>query len=217
MRAASSVVFVLVLSACQATEPSKSPDTVEVAHADAGANETPTPPKPKPPLPERLIENGNVGELVVGKPIPEKLLTGARYEARWVADAQPMDGFYVGDPPILASIKGPLYDVEPGPLEPLKEKLAPKALEMAKAGAVVNMILIEAPGITTAKGIGVGSTSAELERAHGKIQLVRNPEEFDSNITCRATPADLPRVHFHLATCKEGTEYGPVKRIIVGG
>lgn len=216
MRAASGVVVFAIFTGCQATEPSKGPGTVEVARTDAGADEISTPPKPKPPLPERVIENGNVGELVVGKPIPEKLLEGARYEARWVADAQPMDGFYVGDPPILAAIKGPLYDVEPGPLEPLKEKLAPKALEMARGGAVVLGILIEAQGVTTAKGIGVGSTAAELERAHGKIQLVRNPEEFDNNITCRATPADLPRVHFHLATCKEGTEYGPVKRIIVG-
>jgi hypothetical protein len=213
MRSASAVVFLLVCG-CGASQ-APEPNTVDVARADDAGALPHTPPRPKPQKPARAIENGAVGDIVVGKPIPEKYLNDAKYEARWVADAQPMEGFLIGEPPIWVTIRGPLYEVEPGPIEELKEKLAPKALEVARAGGPVLAILIEAAGIETAEGIGVGSTYAELVSVYGPIKLLRNPEEFDSNPTCNATVSALPSVHFLLATCKEGTEYGPVKRILL--
>jgi hypothetical protein len=210
------LVWIIAVTGCgNGTAPSTTPNEVEVARADAAAPPPEAPP-PKPEVPARSIADGSVGDIVIGKPIPQVYLDQApRYEARWVADAQPMEGFLIGEPPIWATFEGPMAKVEPGPLEDLLPKLAPKALEAARAGAPVDSILIERAGITTASGIGVGTPYAELEQKHGPVKLLRNPEEFDSNISCVASVDDFKQVRFYLESCKQNTPYGPVKRVLL--
>ena len=66
-------------------------------------------------------------------------------------------------------------------------KLAPKALAAAQKGAKVAAILVEQAGIATEAGIGVGSSYASLEQAHGPIEVITYPELFDSKIACDAS------------------------------
>jgi len=163
------------------------------------------------------IREGAVDDIVVGDPIPSHHLDGRpQYHARWVADAQPMEGFLIGTPPVWVILeKGPMDEVEPGPVEELTPTLAPKALEAARAGMPVGAILVERPGIVTAAGIGVGSSYESLRDAYGEIDLLRSPEWLDSNITCDATSKAFSGVRFLLESCEEGQPLGRVKRVFV--
>lgn len=216
MRAALAWMVCLPLLGC-GREPARDPAGLEVEKPVAS-----TSPPVEPPPAERdkspRIVSGAVGDFVVGSPIPAHHLEGApKYHARWVADAQPMEGFLFGTPPVWVTIEdGPMKDVEPGPVEQLEPTLAPKALEAAKKGARVSSILIEQPGLVTEAGIGVGSSYEVLKAAYGELSLVVNPELFDSNPTCHVRAKVLPGVSFLLETCKKGMPPGAVKRVWVG-
>lgn len=211
--------FLLFLAcgvSCAAPKPSPAPGP-EVPAASPRARVDPEEPPSARPAPAR-VRGGAVDDIVVGAPIPSRYLDDkARYEARWVADAQPMEGFLIGDPPVWVVLdKGPMNEVEPGPLEELLPVLAPKALAAARAGALVGAIVIESPGITTAEGIGVGSTYQDLRDVYGEIGILRNPEWLDSKPTCDASAKTLPGIRFLLDGCKPGQPPGPVTRVLVG-
>ncbi|MBK8996734.1 MAG: hypothetical protein IPM35_13445 [Myxococcales bacterium] len=201
---------------CAAPKPN-APPSPEVTPVPPSGSVDPAKPPSARPAPAR-VRGGAVDDIVVGAPIPARHLDDkARYEARWVADAQPMEGFLIGNPPVWVTLdKGPMDEVEPGPIEELLPALAPKALAAARAGALVDAIVIEHPGITTAEGIGVGSTYQDLRDVYGEIEIVRNPEWLDSKPTCDARAKNLPGIRFLLDGCKQGEPPGPVKRLLVG-
>lgn len=206
---------IAVAVACEPSQGARPASGLDVSspHGSAGAEQPPPATRTRPAA---RIREGVVDDIVIGVPIPPALLDNARYQPRWVADAQPMEGFLIGAPPVWVIIaNGPMQDVEPGPLEELTPVLAPKALAAARAGAVVSGILIEEPGITTEQGIGVGSSYDSLRAAYGDLKLERSPEWFDSNITCDVTTKGMAGVRFLLESCEPGSPPGRVKRMLV--
>ena len=214
MRTRAALVCLSTLS-CATPRPSPSPEP-QMPAAPVSASADPAKPPPAQRL-EARVRGGSVDDIVVGSPIPQRYLgDDARYHARWVADAQPLEGFLIGTPPIWVTLaEGPMKDVDPGPLETLTPQLAPKALAAARAGALVGGIVIEHAGIVTAEGIGVGSSWEALRGAYGELEVLRNPEWFDSQPTCDAQSKSLPGLRFLLDGCKPGETPGPVKRILV--
>lgn len=205
---------------------------------DAGALVVGSSPAPTPPLvtaaprassavpvelpaPSVTIDDTGVGDVKIGQPIPRALLDDAndprgRYDIRWIADAQPFEAFRVGDPARFAAIDGPFMKhakSHVGPLEP--QKFSAEALKVARAGAPVRWIVVEQPGLLTRQRIGVGSTYDALSAAYPGINVVKNPEWFDSKPTCSATTPSLAKVQFLLAHCGP-TAHGEVVRIVVG-
>lgn len=168
-----------------------------------------------------LIDDGGVGEVRVGQPIPRAMLDDAsdprgRYDIRWIADAQPFEAFRVGDPARVAVFDGPFTKwakSHAGPLEP--QKFSADALKAVRAGAPVRWIVVEQPGLVTRERIGVGSTFDALSAAYPGIKIVQNPEWFDSKPTCAATASSLAKVIFLLAHCGAASN-GEVVRIVVG-
>ncbi|MFO0568445.1 MAG: hypothetical protein U0263_22475 [Polyangiaceae bacterium] len=205
----------LATLSCAAPRPSPRPEP-RIPEAPASASADPAKLPPAQRVAAR-VRPGAVDDIVVGSAIPSRYLgDDARYHARWVADAQPLEGFLIGTPPIWVTLeKGPMADVDPGPIESLTPMLAPKALAAARAGAPVGGIVIEHAGIVTAEGIGVGSSWEALRGAYGEFELLRNPEWFDSQPTCDAHNKSLPGLRFLLDGCKPGDTPGPVKRVLV--
>ena len=181
--------------------------SVAPARGSAGTEQLP----PATQRPAARIREGAVDDIFAGKPIPPAHLDdNARYEARWVADAQPMEGFLIGAPPVWVTISdGPMKDVQPGPLEELTPVLAPKALAAARAGAAVAAIVVEQPGITTEHGIGVGSSYESLRAAYGPLQLVRSPEWLDARDHLRRELQGVARCELSARELRAGRCAGP--------
>ena len=63
-----------------------------------------------------LIEPGRVGVLQLGQPVPAALVTddlAAHYLARYIADAQPLDGFRLDEPPLtIVLATGPFAELD---------------------------------------------------------------------------------------------------------
>lgn len=186
----------------------------------ASASASVSPPPLEPLAQDVIIDNGGVGDVRIGQPIPKKYLEDTvdpkgHYEIRWIADAQPFEAFRVGDPERLAAIDGPFMrwgKSHAGPLEP--QKFSADALRMARGGAVVTWMVIEKKGLFTRERIGVGSPFSALAAAYPGIKITRNPEWFDSKPTCSAQSPSLAKVQFLLASCDAGGN-GEVVRIVV--
>ncbi len=181
-----------------------------------------TPPAPAP----NLIHARGVGDVLVGKPIPSHHLRRVakpelRYHVALVADAQAFEGLRLKRPPILVSTgRGPFHrwlaawwkqyagTAPSAPPRPPKARLARAALKRMRAGARVVSIIITSPVPRTAKGIGVGSTLAALERAYGKSTLRHLPPEFGKD-RCLVDNAHLPARLF-FESCAKARAGGPV-------
>jgi hypothetical protein len=212
----------LWIVACERSAP-PTPQRAEVSVPTAA---TATPPphasgghRRRPP-PSRLVDDGGVGDVRIGKAIPPIYLgpdseVKNRYEIRWIADAQPFEAFRIGSPPVLAAFIGPFTrwgksnfgELVPG-------RFVDKALREARAGAKVEWIVVETSGPRTNAGIGVGSSFAELESAYAAAELRRLPAEFGPRPTCRVTVTELRHVSFQLRSCS-GSERGDVARIVL--
>lgn len=194
---------------------------------DAAAPSVPPAPPPAPapaPAPRasggKVIDGGGVGDVRVGAPIPRDYLADAkdaraRYDIRWVADAQPFEAFRVGDPPVLAVFDGPFTrwaKNNVGELAP--QRFVESALRVARNGAPVRWIVVEEAGHATVAGIGVGSTFADVAAAYPGAKVSQLPEWFEARPTCSVAPPGLANVQLLLATCgKEGN--GRVARVVV--
>jgi hypothetical protein len=205
--------------ACGSPPPPAAPPPVEVTPPGPGAQPVAEHP---PPAQERpaSIEACGVGELRIGKPIPEQLLADDRaaraaYEIRWIADAQPFEAFRIGA--VLAAFEGPFTrwaESEVGELEP--SRFVEQALRDVRAGAPVRWMVIEAAGPRTAAGIGVDSSFEELSQAYPGAKVDRLPEWFESRPTCQVKlEGELRCISFHLHSCGKQPP-GRVVRVLIG-
>lgn len=143
------------------------------------------------------------------------------YHTALVADAQAFEGLRLVRPKVLVSLgKGPFHrwlkawwkqykgSAPSGPPKPDLALLAPEAVKLFRAGAKIKSIVITSPTLKTRRGIGVGSTLAEVEQAYGKCKLIMNPPEWGQD-ECMVENAFLPaRIFFE--TCAKARQGGRV-------
>ncbi len=155
--------------------------------------DTVTPPPPKatttaasrpaapPSLRPFLIERGGVGPLRIGQPLPQEVLgpdAASRYVTTFYADAQPLEGFRLEQPPLTVFVKGgPFYDVGmKDPAAPVPADMAERAVSVGRNGElVVQMLVITAPGLETASKVSVGSRFDQVMGAHPTAKLTVLP------------------------------------------
>ncbi len=187
-------------------EASSEPDREPAPQASTGAGAT------------AIIEHDGVADVRLGKPIPARHLDErgaiARYDIRWIADAQPFEAWRVDELRVIALFRGPFTrwaESNVGELEP--GRFLDAALRELRDGAHVQAILIESKGPRTARGIGVGSTWRELVDAYPEAKIVKDPELFEPRPTCVVHAPDQPGATFHLASC-DG-DPGDVVRVFI--
>jgi hypothetical protein len=168
---------------------------------------------------EWRIEQGKVGPIELGKPIPAVLLTPdleTHYLARYIADAVPMDAFRFDDPPLtIVLASGPFAESSAqGDLvaQPPTDQLRGKAAEVARGGVAVKAIMVHGAGPTTTTGLGVGSALDAIKAAYPDLKLSGRPETLGKDM-CVATSKSLPGVAFVFASCGKANKGEPVTRV----
>jgi hypothetical protein len=193
------------------------------ADPDPGTGTADPDAKPEPAMTDTKIEwkiqPGRVGLVELGKPMPAALLgpdLEARYVARYIADAQPIDAFRFADPPLLVVLANGPYAAssaqgDPSGVPPT-DRLRGQAAEVARGGALVKAVVVEAAGPTTEAGLGVGSTLDELKQAYPDLRTASFPETFGRD-TCVARAKSLPGVAFVFVTCSKASKGEPAVRV----
>ncbi|MAY81998.1 MAG: hypothetical protein CL930_14615 [Deltaproteobacteria bacterium] len=171
------------------------PDADALVHADVTE---PTPPQTAP----WRIENGMVGEIAVGKPIPQsafdiegksarqllyRKLRWKSYPRAMRAGLVDMDGFRVMRLPTLdleirLTLKDNVFSIEPGPT------------------------------VRTPDGLGIGSTIEDMEKVHGQRNLSYVPEPFH----CVATIPDH-HTSFLFLDCTSACAGAGARAVYIGG
>lgn len=144
------------------------------------------------------ITQNAVGPVQLGQPIPKASFAGATYKTSFYADAQPLEGFALKDPAILAIVDGGPFMKwgmdHPG-LEP-SEKLKKDAMKKGPK-LKTSMIIVTSPDVLTDKGAHVGSTFAEVKAAHPDIKTMQLPGMWEEP-SCIAQDKTI---HFFFKKC----------------
>lgn len=203
-------VWLAVLVACSHPPKHETPRASDAAVQKPDAMQTPDAQKI-----DWRIEPGRVGPAELGKPLPEALAADeTRYLARFIADAQPIDAFRFDDPPLMVIVDGPFAASHADAAAGATERLRGKAVEAARGGAAVKLVMITGAGPKTAGGAGVGTTLAELQQAYPDVKLAALPETLGHD-TCAAHTKQLPGVAFVFASCAKAKAGEPVTRVDV--
>jgi hypothetical protein len=208
-RALAPIALVLALapSACR---PDGATPPLDARSADpgiGGATDVPSPAATKgSPSQNTEIRSDGIGPIRIGAPLSADLAKVEAYALRLYADAQPLEGFWVGEPPVFAALAtGPYrkWLQESGQLDvPPAERFAAAALRDVEGGATIEMVYVEAPGITTPEGVGVGTRYEDFMGAYPDAEVGRIPPLFEEP-TCTGQTGALPRVHFFFDRCED--------------
>lgn len=136
------------------------------------------------------ITSKGIGRLKLGAAVPEPA-NGyeASYATTFYADAQPLEGFQVADPPALAVVSGGPFETwgydHPGDEAP--DSIRQRAVTMARTGKLpIEMIVITDPRPKTEQGVGVGDSHASFAKALPAAELQRFPGLWEEP-SCVAT------------------------------
>lgn len=164
------------------------------------------------------IRSDGVGRVRIGEALPKDVLGAdleARYLARYVADAQPFEGFALESPPLTVLIEGGPFArkvEQEGPVEPVADPYRAAGAKAAREGAKVRAVLVRGAGPATAAGVGVGSKLAALKAAYADLKVHPVPPTLGGD-ECVAESAGLPNVRFLFATCAAAEADGAVLRV----
>lgn len=163
-----------------------------------------------------VVSDEGIGDVRLGSPLPARLLAPGsdplgRYFPGLHADAQTHDGFRLPGFPVRILMAGsgpftrwfddPKRKADPPPDAATRRRLAADAVREARAGARVGWIVVDGPGPRTASGIGVGSTLAEVMRAHPAARPRSQPPTFGKD-ECEVTLAPLKQVQVYFPHCR---------------
>jgi hypothetical protein len=137
------------------------------------------------------ITSKGVGPLKLGAAVPEPA-TGyqASYATSFYADAQPLEGFQLTDPPALAVVSGGPFKTwgydHPGDEAPAA--IRQRAIALARTGKLpIEMIVITDPRPKTEQGVGAGDSYASYAQANpATAELQRFPGLWEEP-SCVAT------------------------------
>lgn len=125
------------------------------------------------------ITSDSVGPLKLGGSITEPAAGfAATYRTSFYADAQPLEGFALDDPPVLAVVAGGPFSHwgqdHPGDAAPADVKQ--RAVELARTGKLtIGMIIVTDPRPKTEREVGVGDSYASFARAYEDLKPSRFP------------------------------------------
>jgi len=164
------------------------------------------------------IRDGGVGALTIGEAIPAGMeLDPTTYFATYVADGQPSEGFDLATPPLRAVIDGGpwvKFAANRELMEPPVDRFRDKAVTAAGKGATLRVLVIRSAELRTEAGVGVGSTLAQIEAAHGEPRVGAVPPTLGKD-RCQVTVPGMPTVHFLFESCDAARDGAPATRIDV--
>jgi hypothetical protein len=171
-----------LLAACRESAPAQQPAAAELPPPAAPVLTAPQPPaaiERDTISSQWTISPKGVGDVLLGAKLPEpRDGFAARYRTSFYGDAQPLEGFALDEPPVLAVVKkGPFTSWganHPGDDPP--DAIKAQALARARSGALsIGMLIITDPRPKTAEGIAVGDDYATFARAYPDLTP---PEQF---------------------------------------
>jgi hypothetical protein len=152
-----------------------------------------TPPPQPAPNAQAVLDATGLGAVKLGAPLPPDQVVSERYHASYYADAQPLEGFALGSPRVLAIVEGGAFMAHgtQHPGQPAPDDVRARTLVAGAAGAlVVRMIVVTDPAVATPSGVRVGTDLATFRKAFPLAPLRRVPPLWDDP-SCLVEVADL--------------------------
>jgi hypothetical protein len=162
-----------------------------------------------------LITARGVGGLRVGARLSG--LTGdiaSRYTTALYADAQPLEGFVLEEPPVFVTVRnGPFAGYGRAHAgEPVPDAIGQRAVELAEAGKLsISTLVVTQKGPKTERGIGVGDSYASFAKAYPGAGTPAKFPPLWEDPTCVITQKTL---WFFFDRCDERAK---LTRIVVRG
>src|SRR5262249_40227955 len=121
-----------------------------------------------------------VAPIRVGRPLADafrdRKLLSASYVTRFYSDYQPLEGFTFSSPPVTAYVHGAFHKWGTNPsgedTPRLRARLRAQTIDLVMTGQLpITMIGIESTQLTTARGLAVGSSVADVLRSYPRASI----------------------------------------------